>query len=113
MTDGYTEDEPFVRPFMITAGRTVGDAGEIPIEALVVATGSAPAGRSPDHTAVVNLCTSALSIAEIGAHLRLPVGVARVLVADLTASGHVDRYETAASDDADIVRRLLHGIRAL
>ncbi|MEO0495055.1 MAG: DUF742 domain-containing protein [Actinomycetota bacterium] len=107
------EDESFVRPFMITGGRTVGDAGEIPIEAMVVATTPDTAGLGPDPASVVSLCHSPLSVAEIGAHLGVPVGVARVLVADLTASGHVDRYQTAASDDATIVRRLLHGIRSL
>lgn len=102
----------FVRPYMITAGRTVGAAGDIPIETLVVATASS-ANLSPDYAAVVDLCTEPLSVAEIAVHINQPIGVARVLVADLTASNHVEQYATAVSEGAEIVRRLLDGIRSL
>ncbi len=105
-------NDSFVRPYMITAGRTVGEAGEIPIETLVVAHRSS-AGLGPDHAAVIDLCAEPLSIAEIAVHIRQPIGVARVLVADLTASGHVEQHDTAASQGAAIVRRLLDGIRSL
>lgn len=106
-------DESFVRPYVITGGRTVGAAGDIPIETLVVS--RLPADSlDPDRAAVLQVCTGEpLSVAEIAVHLRHPIGVARVLVADLTASGHVEQYETAASEGAAIVRRLLDGIRSL
>ena len=78
----------FVRPYMITAGRTVGAAGDIPIETLVVARATT-AGLGPDYAAVVELCSQPLSVAEIAVHIHQPIGVARVLVADLTASSHV------------------------
>ena len=112
MSDDDTTDEPFVRPYVITAGRTVGEAGDIAIETMVVARKKAD-DVGADHVAVVELCATHLSIAEIAAHRSIPIGVARVLVADLTASGHLEMYETAASADADVVRRLLHGIRSL
>jgi len=112
MSDEPTTDEPFVRPYVITAGRTIGASGEIPIETMVIARKD-PEDVGADHAAVVELCATRLSIAEIAAHRSIPVGVARVLVADLTASGHLEMYETAASADAVVVRRLLHGIRAL
>ena len=50
---------------------------------------------------------------EIALHLDLQIGVARVLVADLTASRHVEQYDTATSESAQIVQRLLDGLRAL
>lgn len=109
---GFEHDQSFVRPYIITGGRTVGAAGDIPIETLVVARRSAQ-GLAPDHAAVINLCTEPLSVAEIAVHIRQPIGVARVLVADLTASGHVEQHETAATEGAAIVRRLLDGIRSL
>ncbi len=104
--------ESFVRPYIITAGRTVGQAGDIPIETLVVARLSNE-GLNPDYAAVVDLCTTPLSVAEIAVHIHQPIGVARVLVADLTASSHVEQHGTAASEGAAIVRRLLDGIRSL
>ena len=109
--NGITE-ESFVRPYMITAGRTVGEAGNIPIETLVVARRSGE-GLGPDHAAIIAACREPLSVAEIAVHIHQPIGVARVLVADLTASNHVEQHETAASEGAAIVRRLLDGIRAL
>ena len=108
--DGTTES--FVRPYVITAGRTVGEAGEIPIETLVVAR-IGTAGLSPDHAHVVSLCPDPISVAEIAVYLAQPIGVARVLVADLTASGHVEQHQTAATEGVAIVRRLLDGIRSL
>ncbi|MEM7096440.1 MAG: DUF742 domain-containing protein [Actinomycetota bacterium] len=112
-TEAATEaDESFVRPYMITGGRTVGAAGDIPIETLVVARQTRD-GLNPDHAMVVVLCAEPLSVAEIAVHMRQPIGVARVLVADLTASGHVEMHDTAATEGAAIVRRLLDGIRAL
>jgi len=107
-----TAEDPFVRPFMLTGGRTTGRDTDLPVEAMVIAT-SAGVPAEPDHAAVVRLCTAPLSIAEIGAHLDLPVGVARVLAADLTASGHLNRCETAVTGDAQLVRRILDGIRTL
>ena len=106
-------EDSFVRPYMITKGRTVGDAGDIAIETLVLATAGASPDLDPDRAAVVDLCDSPLSVAEIAVHIHHPIGVARVLVADLTASGHVHQHETAAAHGAELVRRLLDGIRAL
>ena len=105
-------DDPFVRPYMITAGRTVGEAGDIPIETMVIARKD-PGRLDPEYADVMKICSTPISIAEIGAHAGVPVGVARVLAADLTASGHLEMYETAAAQDAAIVRRLLDGIRAI
>ena len=97
---------------MITTGRTVGAAGEIPIETMVTARRNADR-LGEDHAAVVEICSKPISIAEIAAHRSVPVGVARVLVADLTESRHLEMFETAAVEDAALIRRLLNGIRSL
>lgn len=108
-------NDAFVRPFMITGGRTVGDAGNLPIETMVRANADAQIipTRSNAHLGVLQLCQEAQSIAEIAAMQSVPIGVVRVLVADLTASGHVESFATAVTDDVSVVRRLLDGIRAL
>ncbi|WP_067565568.1 DUF742 domain-containing protein [Nocardia acidivorans] len=83
-------DAQVVRPFMMTAGRTTPLVDGLRIETLVRAT---PAALSAplrfELERVVRLCQRPYSIAEIGAALRVPVGVARVLVSDLVAAGHV------------------------
>lgn len=82
-------DEQVVRPFMMTSGRTTPLVDGLRLETLVRAT---PAALSaPLHfelERVVRLCQRPHSIAEIGAALRVPVGVARVLVSDLVSAGH-------------------------
>ncbi|MFE2959396.1 DUF742 domain-containing protein [Nocardia tengchongensis] len=106
-------DEPVVRPFMITSGRTTPVVDGLRIEALVRAT---PASLSAplrfELERVVRLCQRPHSIAEIGAALRVPIGVARVLVSDLVSAGHVsvgrtDELSTAALERIrDLVRNL-------
>lgn len=103
---------PFVRPYIVTHGRTEGVGEPIPIETLVVAQQDAD-GLDPDRAAVVSLCREPLSVAEIAAHIHHAIGVARVLVADLTASGHVIQYGTEKAPGAALVNRLIRGIRAL
>ena len=113
-TGASDSDSAFVRPYMITGGRTVGHAGDIALETLVVAKRPTD-GLSLDHATVVNLCEGGqpLSVIEIALNMDQPIGVARVLVADLTSSGHVAQYDTAATENEVLVRRLLEGIRSL
>ncbi|MRH89283.1 DUF742 domain-containing protein [Nocardia sp. SYP-A9097] len=89
-TGAAEADAQVVRPFMMTAGRTTPLVDGLRIETLVRAS---PAALSAplrfELERVVRLCQRPHSIAEIGAALRVPIGVARVLVSDLVAAGHV------------------------
>jgi hypothetical protein len=90
---GESEDGRIVRPYTMTRGRTRTAGALLPLEALVrrVATGPAgePAGsggQTPERRRILDLLGDRiLSVAEISAHLSLPLGVVRVLVADLAA----------------------------
>lgn len=106
-----TEEGSFTRPYLLTGGRTRSEAGELAIEAMIAVSegSSAPADR--DLAAIYSLCQTPNSIAEISAKCSLPLGVARVLVADLWGEGTLEVLETTRSDDIAIVRRLLDGIR--
>ena len=120
------DDEPtgaLVRPYAVTGGRTRPRV-EIAIEALVETT---PRGRSRtdglahgrEQQYIVTLCDGRLqSLAEISARLQLPLGVARVLVADMAADGMVAVYEPTSLDGNDAVgtellERVLSGLRKL
>lgn len=80
-----------IRPYLATRGRTR-PVQEIAIEALVSTTNS---GRShgldpePERERIIRLCSSPRSVAEVAAIVSTPLGVARVLVADLEAEGLV------------------------
>ncbi|WP_040805878.1 DUF742 domain-containing protein [Nocardia concava] len=111
---GFDEaEEQVVRPFMMTSGRTTPVVDGLRIETLVRATPAAlTAPLRFELERVVRLCQRPHSIAEIGAALRVPVGVARVLVSDLVSAGHAsvgttDELSTAALERIrDLVRNL-------
>lgn len=109
--DTAEESGSFVRSYLLTGGRTRSDAGDIAIEAMVAVAPDSKVPRDMDLAQIYDLCAEPNSIAEISAKCSLPLGVARVLVADLWGAGTLEVLETTRSDDIAIVRRLLDGIR--
>jgi uncharacterized protein DUF742 len=114
-------DQPsLVRPYTLTAGRT-GSRVSLPLEAPIEAIVSDKAPRWPGNDVraeICAMCSDNPSVAEISAHLSLPIGVARVLIGDLVSSGHL-RVRTTLSDRSSIderrelIGRTLRGLRAL
>lgn len=107
MLDG----SPMARPYLLTGGRTRSDAGDLAVEAMVASNPDVDAPTDTELAAIYELCSTPNSIAEISAKRSIPLGVARVLVADLWGAGALELLETTRSDDIAIVRRLLNGIR--
>ena len=116
------DDARAVRPYTVTRGR-VASRRDLPMEALVRAvgaTGGEPApGETPERRRILELTSQRiLSVAEIGAHLRLPLGVVRVLVGDLADSGqvvvHTGSSETqSTAAQLKVLGSVLDGISAL
>jgi hypothetical protein len=106
--------------YAFTGGRTRAEGQVLPLEALVTATGLSASSGAPlqrESRDIVEMCTRPKSLAEIGATLRVPVGVARVLVGDLANSGYLDVHlpKTAEGDGGPghaILGRLLDGLRS-
>ncbi|WP_315987093.1 DUF742 domain-containing protein [Actinomadura sp. HBU206391] len=71
---------------------------------------------SPEKRRVMELCRGgALSVAEIAAHLRLPVSVTKVLLSDLVDSGHITTRAgapQAEAPDHQLLQEVLDGLRA-
>ena len=121
MTDGPREDRLRVRPYAMTGGR-VRSSTDLPLETIVRVT-ERGAAATDDPTAerrrICDLCTDAVSIAEISAHLDLPLGVVRVLVGDMVTEGLLDTHRPAPADDGDdrpdlrLLERVLDGLQAL
>jgi len=64
---------------------------------------------------IINLCQRLTSVIELAARLHVPLGVARVLVGDLAASGYLTVHPpsgTADGPDVAVLERLLEGLRA-
>lgn len=109
-----------VRPYALVRGRTRAGAGApLPVESIAVTIGGgAPAGVSPECAAIAARCETPSSVAELSAHLGLPVGVVRVLVADLVTAGvlHVHLPDSRRADgtvDRALLERVLAGLEAL
>jgi len=92
---------------------------EVPWEAMVTATRVGLDSRSRlqfEQAKIVDLCQRPVSVAEVAAHLRVPVGVARLLVAELRDEGmitaHVPRYGGDGRPSGEILDRLLAGLRS-
>ncbi len=117
---GYPLDGGRVVPaYALTRGRTRSVGLDLPLEALVTTTEFGARRLSAlqaERRMIVEFCAAPLSVAELAAHLQIPVGVARVLVGDLTSGGylavHLPHTAGDGRPDAAILERLLDGLRA-
>ena len=118
--DERGHDDRVVPVYAFTRGRTRAVGRELPLEAVATATGLALASGASlqmESRAIVELCARPKSLAEIGAALKVPVGVARVLVGDLANGGYLEVHlpRTADGDGGPghvILGRLLDGLRS-
>ena len=113
--DGATR---LVRPYTVTGGRTQ-PRYQLAIEALVTATVLEPRDLSvlaPECQAILQFCRDWRSVAEVSAVLRLPLGVARILIADMSADGLVrihQRDDSEGRPDLHLLERVLSGLRKI
>lgn len=90
--DGERFEAATVRPYTVTGGRVRSSASSYPLETLVEALPGAAGSRGllPEKRAILGRAASSyVSIAEVSALLRLPLGVVRILVADLAEDGYL------------------------
>ncbi|MGW5055234.1 DUF742 domain-containing protein [Actinokineospora sp. NPDC004072] len=106
------ESHALVRPYAWTRGRTRA-SGDLAIEALVHTTREGTRSSWESRT-ITALCRTPRSVAEVAALMSVPLGVARVLIADLAAAGvvRVHRVPEGAPDVA-MLTRVLTGLRKL
>jgi Protein of unknown function (DUF742) len=106
---------PLVRPYTVSAGRTRPTV-ELDLLSLVIATGKPTAGMDPEHLRVLDLCRAPVSVAEVSAHMRLPVVVTKVLLADLVQceamATRAPRPASAATDRV-LLEKLLDGLQRI
>ncbi|WP_438822065.1 DUF742 domain-containing protein [Actinocrinis puniceicyclus] len=102
----------------MTGGRTRARY-QLAIEALVSTT---PRGRNggfglmPEHQRICDLCVEVKSLAEIAALMRMPLGVARVMVGDMAEAGLIAVHQsntTEGKPDLALLERVLIGLRNL
>lgn len=113
------EDAYTVRPYAVTGGRT-STSSDLPVEALVQALGAPDVTMTPEKRRILELtATQYLSVAELSAHVKLPVPVVRIVVGDLAGSKKVrvhgmtrtDGYTPSAT--LSVLESVLDGISSL
>lgn len=125
MADEFDDDDdadavPLVRPYSRTGGRTRSTL-DLAIEALV---STSDLGRARNnqldgtHQPIAELCAQSRSVAEVAALLRIPLGVARVLLGDMAGLGLVIVHKTSDADapggvPISLMERVLAGLHRL
>ncbi|MFI8930655.1 DUF742 domain-containing protein [Streptomyces sp. NPDC053474] len=88
---------------------------QLAIEALVLTTAdpTRAAQQLPEHQRICALCREVRSLAETAALLDMPLGVVRILVADLAEAGLVTIHQPAThtSTDTALLGRILRALR--
>ena len=115
------DSDPVVRPYALTGGRTEPADGEVlDLIAVIVDTGLAePAAQlalSPEHRQILKLCQRQATVADVASDTGLPVGVIRVLLADLIQQRRIrvlPGHPANQQPSAQLLREVLHGLRAL
>ncbi len=111
---------PVVRPYALTGGRTEPVTGVmLDLIAIVVAAprgaGGDLTGLGPEYRKILALCGQPAAVADVASDTGLPLGVVRVLLADLVVQGRltVMRQQRGDRPSADLLEEVLHGLRAL
>lgn len=111
-----------VRPYALTGGRTKANR-TLELETLVSANqavASLPEALAQvlEYRSIVQECVTPRSVAEIASSMRVPLGVARVLISDAADAELVTVHKTISGDDDSeahlmLMERVLSGLRRL
>jgi hypothetical protein len=113
---------PVVRPYALTGGRTEPASGAVlDVITVIVATTWAQEpddwlDLSPEHRRILGLCRRPVTVADVASTTALPLGVVRVLLADLIMQGRITARAgrpVGEEPSAALLKEVLHGLRAL
>ncbi|MFB7722610.1 MULTISPECIES: DUF742 domain-containing protein [unclassified Nocardia] len=116
----YEEDSgPLVRLFAVTGGRGGIERPELSMttQLVDVQRGASVRRTEPEYAAIVRMCRTPISVAEVAAHLHLPLAVVKVLIGDLIDEGRLvyrtPPPPTGSTADMGLLTAVLEGIRSL
>ncbi|WP_035841539.1 DUF742 domain-containing protein [Kitasatospora azatica] len=114
---GQWGEEGPERLYVITGGRAAAhNRTSIDLVSLVVARIGPDPMTPPEQAAILRLCETPLSVAEISAYLRLPVSVITLLLADLLTAGAVQvrgPVPVAVLPDRELIEAVIDGLQRL
>ncbi|WP_128427932.1 DUF742 domain-containing protein [Streptomyces cyaneus] len=100
----------------VVAGKDGAERAELDLVTLIVASADPPPSAAPEQAALLRLCTTPLSVAELSAYLNLPFSAMTVLLTDLltadlvTARAPLVRQSVA---DRSLLEAVMHGLQRL
>jgi hypothetical protein len=112
---------PVVRPYALTGGRTGQSDGEV-LDLIAIVVAQQPARETnsmdltPEDRMILGLCRRPVTVTDVTSRTGLPLGVVRVLLADLIKRGRVSVLPPNRSEDkpsTELLKEVLHGLRAL
>jgi hypothetical protein len=113
------DDDPD-RLYTLTGGRSKPDSAAFDLVTLVVAESDPTPGMPSEHVAILRMCQAPTAVVEIAAELRLPVGIATILLSDLLHAGQIavrhpyaGRSARPAFPDSATLEKVLVGLRNL
>ncbi len=107
-----------VRAYAMTGGRSRASVHlefETMLQATATGRGAVKVSKF-ERADILRLCvTETLSVAELSARLNVPIGVVRVVAADLLSEDLLEAFHpsTNVADDVLLITRLIAGVRAL
>ena len=113
------EAGPVVRPYALTQGRTRHTGESFDLVATVQATQTAITdlgSLAPEHMSVLQLARAPATVADIASDVDLPLGVVRIILADLRELGLImirTPVVMAERIDKHTLREVLNGLRGL
>jgi hypothetical protein len=111
-------DDPLVRPYAVTGGRTRSKTIGLDLITLVVAmrTPAEVGDVEPECLRILQACQNPISVVEVAAKVDLPLQVVKVLLSDLIAQ-HLVIFRSAESaselPSQQVLQAVLDGIRNL
>lgn len=105
----------FVRPFIMTGGRTRAARRDLRLETMLQSTvDQPPPGLPSEQEALLALCQEAQSVAEAASRLGLVVGVVTVIAGDLIAEDLLTVHHTDPVEiELDVLTKMLDRVRAI
>jgi hypothetical protein len=118
--DNWVDEEagPLVRPYAMTRGRTIPANRDLDMITLVVAAKDEidPVALDADYVTILELCHRPISVAELSAHMNVPIVVVKVLLSDLLERGEIIARTPARNvkvPDLNLLQAVLDGVRRL
>ncbi|WP_345495037.1 DUF742 domain-containing protein [Nocardia callitridis] len=115
------------RLYTLTGGRARPDSENFDLVTLVVSESAPTASMQSEHVRILRMCQAPTAVVEIAAELRVPVGIATILLSDLLHAGKItvrhpcgDSVDPSTPEasrnsvlDADTLEKVLVGLRKL